>query len=326
MKKMVKFLSLGLLACSLVGCSCSKEPTLKSVLENSTSLYEGGKTNISLSKQDVYDYIRSNNVENVNKMFLTYLMEAILDFEKNDDNVLTYNLKVEDYFKENYLESDTYKINGVFNEDLLASELESKLYVIDRVNRPTSGPTVVIGLKYDYSDYIKRALNYDLYLEMLKEDYIVKERKSLLDNSKTRIISVFSTDDLEEMEKIVKDLFDGKYEDLKAVSTIKKEEEKKEIGRQFCVNLGLEDGSYYDGECSASTSSSTYDSALYKFTVCENGLRCTPYDGLGYQIELIEKNEYVTEQVVNKDTTGILYDGASPLIILQNIHIIISLN
>ena len=87
-------------------------------------------------------------------------------------------------------------------------------------------------------------------------------------------------------------------------------EEKKEIGRQFCVNLGLEDGIYYDGECSASTSSTTYDSALYKFTVCENGIRCLPNEGLLYQIGLIDDTEYVKEYVVNKESADVLYSQA----------------
>lgn len=313
MKKLAKFLSMSLLACSIVGCSCKKETVVESTLENPAQVMNGSKTSITLSTQDIYKYVRENDPTSVNTTFLTYLMEHILNFSNSDDGeekTITYNIKIKEYFQENFLDVDTYKVNGVFNEDLLVADLETKLFIIDKKNTPTEGPTKELNLKYDYSDFIKRGLNYNVYLEMLKEEYILEERPNLLNNSKTRIISVFSTDDLEEMETIVDELFEGKYATLEDVSKTKKEEEKKEIGRQFCVNLGLEDGDYYDGACSPSTSSSTYDSALYKFTVCENGVRCTPYDGLKHQIKLIEDTEYVTEQVINKNTSDVLYEKA----------------
>lgn len=311
MKKIIKLLSLGLLTFSLAACSCNKdEENYVSQLENSSQVINGSKTSIEFTTQDIYNYIRENSTENVNKTFLTMLMENLLDLENNATNKTSYNLKVKKYFKDTYLDSDTYKVNGVFDEEILASTLESKLYVVDRVNLPTSGPTVELGLKYDYSDFIKRGLNYDIYLQILKGEYILNEKKSLLDNSKTRIISIYSNDDLDEMEKIVEDLFKGEYENLNALTASKKQEEIDELRRQYCSNLGLYPDSDYEGTCSASTSSSTYDSALYKFTVCENGVRCAPSEGLAYQIKLVNEKEYLTEQVVNKNTTDILYPEA----------------
>lgn len=309
MKKLVKVLSLGMLALSLAGCSCSKETTVESALNNSSNVFEGSKTSLKLTTQDIYKYVRDNEDETVNKVFFTYIMENILNIKSSDTKTQTYNLKVEEYFQENFLDAEEYEINGVFNEDLLANDLGTDLYIIGRENSPTSGPTFELGLKYDYSDYISRALNYDIYMEMLKEEYISTNKKSILDNSKTRIISVYTADDLEDMEEIVKDLFSGKYSALYALEETKRQEEIEEIGRQYCVNLGFENP-YYEGTCSASTSSSTYDSALYKFTVCENGVRCTPDKGLEYQVKLIKEKEYITEQIINKDTTGILYEDA----------------
>lgn len=309
MKKLAKVLSLGFLVMSLGACSCNKEKTIETVVNNSSNVLSGDKTSRSLTTQDIYKYIRENEEESVNKDFLRLVMGNILDLSNNQTNKLTYDLKIKQYFQDNYLNSDTYKINNVFNEDLLAYSLEADMYVIDKVNSPTSGPTKELGLSYDYSDYIKRALDYDIYLEMLKENYILNNKQDTLNNSKTRIISVFSTDDLEEIETIVSDLFDGKYSDLEAVAASKRAEEIEEIGRQYCVNLGYEN-EYYEGTCSASTSSSTYDSALYKFTVCENGVLCSPSEGLAYQIKLINEKEYVTEQIVNKNTTDILYEDA----------------
>lgn len=309
MKKLVKVLSLGLLALSLVGCSCSKETTVESALSNSSNVFEGSKTSLNLTTQDIYKYVRDNEDEAVNKVFFTYIMENILDIKSSETKIETYNLKIREYFQEKLLDSEEYKVNGVFNEDLLANDLETDLYIVDKEISPTSGPTFDLGLKYDYSDYISRALNYDVYMEMLKEEYISTNKKSILDNSKTRIISIYTAEDLEDMEEIVKDLFDGKYSSLSALAETKRQEEIEEIGRQYCVNLGFENP-YYEGTCSASTSSSTYDSALYKFTVCENGVRCTPDKGLEYQIKLLREKEYVTEQIINKNTTEVLYEDA----------------
>lgn len=319
MKKIVKLLSLSFLSVALVACSCKKEDTVNVSLTNSTNIVEGSKVSSKLTTKDVYDYIRANSISNTNKAFLTYLMEDILAMKTNSANKATYNLKVKNHFIDTYLNSNDYKVNGEFNEDLLASTLESKLYVIDRVNLPTSGPTVEAGLKYDYSDYINRGLKYDVYLQMLKGKYILEEKAAMFDNSRSRIISIFSTDDLEEMETIVEDIFKNKYSSLEALAESKKAEEREEIGRQYCENLGFEN-EYYEGTCNASTSSSTYDSALYKFTVCENNVRCAPSDGFAYQIKLINEKEYVKEQTVNKNTTGILYPEALSQLFRENVE------
>ena len=311
MRKIVKLLSLGALTLSMAACSCKKnDGNFVSELENSTQVMSGNKVSQLFTTQDIYEYIRENSTDNVNKTFLTMLMESVLDLDTNADNKAAYDKKVKEYFKETYLDSDSYKVNGVFDEELLASTLESKLYVVDKVNLPTTGVTVELGLKYNYSDVIERGLNYDIYLQILKSDYILKEKKSILDNSKTRIISIYSNDDLEEMEKIVEDLFEGKYANLDALTASKKQEEIDELKRQYCSNLGLYPDADYEGTCTASTSSSTYDSALYKFTVCENGVRCSPSEGLAYQIKLVNEKDYITEQVVNKNTSDILYAEA----------------
>lgn len=319
MKKIIKLLSVGFLALSLGACSCKKEETINSALENSTNVLGGNKINNNLTTQQIYEYIRENASETTTKAFLKNVMEQILELDTDQTNKATYNLKLKNHFKEKYLDSSDYKVNGVFDEDLLASTLESKMYAIDKVNLPTSGVTVELGLKYDYSDYISRGVNFDVYMEMLKGKYILEEKTNLLNNSKTRIISIYSSDDLEETEEIVEDLFAGKYTNLEQLAESKRQEEREEIGRQYCVNLGYTN-EYYEGTCNASTSSSTYDSALYKFTVCENGVRCAPLDGLRYQIKLIDEKDYVTEQVVNKDTKDILYPEALSQLFRSNVE------
>lgn len=309
MKRFAKLLSLLFVACSLTACSCSKESTINSTLENSTNVISGSKVTTGLTTQDIYKYIRENEVEDVNKIFLTYLMSNVLNIESSTSKKTTYNLKIKQHFEDNYLNKDEYKVNGVFNEEVLASTLETQLYIVDKVNKPTSGATVELGLEYNYSDYINRKVNYDIYMEMLKEDYILTNKKSVLDNSRTRIISIYTAEDVEEAEEIVEGLFEGEYTNLKEIADSKIEDAIKDLGMQYCQQLGLEND-YYEGTCSASQSSSTYDSALYKFTVCENGERCSPNEGLEYLVAQERKKVYVSEQVVNKNTTDVLYTEA----------------
>lgn len=309
MNKFAKILSLGFITCSLVACSCSKDKNINSVLENSTNVMSGSKITTNLSTQDIYEYIRENEKEEVNKVFLTYLMGNVLNIEKGTPRETTYNLKLRQHFEDNYLNKDEYKVNGVFNEEVLASKLETKLYIVDKVNKPTSGVTVSLNLKYDYSDYINRAVNYDIYLEMLKEDYILTNRKSVLDNSRTRIINIYTADDIEEAEEMVEGLYKGEYSNLKKLADSKIEAAIKDLGMQYCQQLGLE-SPYYEGTCSASQSSSTYDSALNKFTVCKNGVRCAPDKGLEELVAQERQKVYVEEKVINKDTTGVLYAEA----------------
>lgn len=319
MKKIIKVFSLGLLACSLAACSCKKTIEYTTEMENPTSIYNKGSSIGSVTTQDIYEYIRENSAEATNKVFLTALMEYLLDFDNNEYNKKTYDLKVKNHFTNTYLNSSEYEVNGVFSEDLLASMLESKMYVVDKVNKPTSGATVDLGLKYDYSDYIARALNYDLYMEILKSDYILSEKPYILNDSKTRIISIYSSSDIDETETLVEEMFDGKYSSLEELADGKRQKEIEELGRQYCVNLGYEN-IYYDGSCSASKSSSTYDSALYKFTVCKDGMRCSPEEGLEYLVGLEESKEYIIEKVVNKATTDILYPEALSQLYRSNVE------
>ena len=87
MKKIVKLLPLGLLASSIVACSCKREePVVESVLEESKNIFEGTKTSMKLSTQEVYEYIRENNSNDVKRVFLQYLMESILDLSNNSTN------------------------------------------------------------------------------------------------------------------------------------------------------------------------------------------------------------------------------------------------
>ena len=324
MKKFVKLLSLGLIAGSLFGCSCIKEEVFEYVAERSNLTFTSNKVTTSLTTQDVYEYIRENEEESVNKYFLKYLMKQVLDLENNTTNKSMYDLKVKKHFEETILTSQEYMVNGVFVEDLFATDLETQLYVVDKENKPTSGVTYELGLKYDYSDYIERALEYDVLLEILKGKYIIEVKPAIIDDSKTRVISIYTESNLSSMIELVDDLVAGKYESFDALTEAKKTEEITELGRQYCQELGFTN-SYYtpkegEGDCSPTTNNTTYDTTLNKFTVCENGVKCSPDKGLEYQVSLVREKDYLVEQVVNKNTTGILYEAALQQLFKDNVE------
>lgn len=321
MRKLMKLLSLGILVFSIGACSCDKESTIKSVLQQSKNVFTGSSS-VSLTTQDIYEYIRENETSEINKEFLKHLLALILDLSENSSNKAVYDFKLEKEFK-TLMDKAEYKVNGEFSEALLAADLESKLYVVDRVNKPTKGVTVDLGLQYDYSDYIERSLNYTLYMDILKEQYILDVKPKVLDDSRTRIVTIYSESDLEEMLTIVSDLFDGKYDSLEALAESKRAEEIEELGRQVCDNLGLANPYYtpkQGDECKATLTNSDYDTMLNKFTVCANDMKCAPLDGLNYQVGELNKKEYISEKLVNKDTTGILYESALTQLFKENVE------
>lgn len=311
MRKLIKLLSLGTLIFSIGACSCKKDSEIKSVLQQSENVFHGSSS-VSLSTQEIYEYIRENEGSEVNKEFLKLLLTTVLDLSEGSSNKAVYDFKLVKEF-ETLMAKSEYKVNSEFNEELFAADLESKLYFVDRVNKPTSGLTFDLGLKYDYSDYIERHLNYTLYMDILKEEYILNVKPKILDDSRTRIITIYSETDLEEMLTLVDDLYEGKYSSLESLVESKRAEEIEELGRQVCDNLGLANPHYTpkEGEeCKATLTNSDYDTMLNKFTVCANNMKCAPLDSLNYQVEELSKKEYISEKLVNKDTKDILYEQA----------------
>ena len=331
MRKGLKLISCALFALTIAGCSCSN-PGVVTRVPNATDVLSGSKTDTTLTTQDIYEYVRTNNQETYNKIFMSRLLKKVLEDEseytkdtpeKKGTFTTTYESKLEKYFKENFLEKDEYKVDGEFDEELLVASLRNKMYKINEDAGEDSFTHEVLGLDYDYSEYIEAEVDYLIYMEMLKEDYISSAKSNILDKSKSRIITVYSTDNLEDMEEVVKDLFDKKYATLKDLEQTKIDEAKKEIGRQYCENLGLKNEYYTDEDGkiieTCSPTKSSYDSSYNKFTTCENGRRCDLYAGLLYQIEQAEKTEYLTEQVINKDSKDILYQDALSLLLREDV-------
>ena len=313
MKKKFKLLSSALLALTVAGCSCSAGYNV--ALNDSSSIISGGKSSTTLTTQDVFDYISDTNSQTYNKAFILEIVKTALKEKSGysaNELTATYNYKLTKIFEE-YMEDETYFANGEFDEELLVAKLRSEMANIGNPITGATGPTYDLGLKYDYSKYINNVLDYEIYMELLKEDYIANNKSSILNKSKSRIITVYSTENIEDMEEIVNDIFSGKYDSLEDLEKTKKEEARKEIGRQYCENLGLVNEYFVDenGKIveSCSPTKSSYDSSYSKFTTCENDRKCSLEDGLEYQIKLVDEKVYLDEQVINKDSSEILYEN-----------------
>ncbi|MBR3891076.1 MAG: hypothetical protein IKJ30_03300 [Bacilli bacterium] len=314
MKKGFKLIFSALLALTLVGCSCDKGYNVK--LTESKEVVSGSKLNETITTQDIYDYISQASTSPKNKAFILELVKIILKEKsgyKSGELTSTYNYKLKKYFEDNFINDNSYKVNGEFDEELLVATLRSQMAQIGDPITGATGVTYDLGLKYDYSKYIANNLDYDIYIELLKEDYISNNKSTILNKSKSRIITVYSAENLEDMEELVQDIFSGEYDSLEDLEETKRAEARKELGRQYCENLGLPNEYYLDenGDMieSCSPTKSSYDSALSKFTTCANSTMCSLKDGFDYQIKLANETEYLDKQLINKDTTEVLYEN-----------------
>ena len=203
MKKKFKLLSSALLAFTVAGCSCSAGYNV--TLNDSSNVISGGKTSITLTTQDVFDYVADVGSTIYNKAFILEMVKTALKEKSGysaNELTATYNYKLKKIFEE-YMEDEDYMIGGVFDEEMLVAELRSEMGNIGDPIPGGTGPTYELGLKYDYSKYISTELDYDIYMELLKEDYIANNKSSILNKSKSRIITVYTTENIEDMEEIV---------------------------------------------------------------------------------------------------------------------------
>lgn len=287
------FFIIVLIFCFLISCKTSIE-----INDYKIELYDV-ETQINKNNQitidEVNDYTLLEEKMDSQKLMIVKYIEENNMLDNIYDFQVSYNAKLKRSFQ-NLIDYIKEENQDIFSEELLVAYLQKNMYKIEK-----NGTNTVIkelGLKYDYSNYIERKLNFDIYFSMLKELYILENFNGLIDDSNIRLISVYSSTDLYEIQIVVDKLFSNEYTNINDIEKYIREDEIKELGRQYCLNLGYEN-QYYEGTCYASTSSSTYDSALSKFTTCNNGLRCTILEGLEYHINLITSKNYVEKYIVS---------------------------
>jgi len=316
MKKTRLILGCLLLSLTLTGCNDKSVDTYASVSNGNEKLTINKGESLTVGK--VYDYIRENNDLAISENILKIMIKEQLDFE-NDDIKNLYNKYLNEYFKTTFIDSGSYNYNGEFNEELLIKYLKSESYDIKCGVDYNSG---ALDRKYftcDYNDYIEKEVNYDIYLKILKVNYIIQNKSNYIDKKEGRKINYYSiTKDSsniysarEELEKNVSDILKNQNStDEDVVKNLKDVADAKL--QEHLDNIDEEVKEIVDGK-------DTDFDMLNKYTEC-GSKKCTVEDGAKYQKQLILDKDYYVTKVVTKDDSTILYESARNALFSENLE------
>lgn len=331
MKKMKLFTSCLLLSGLIFGCSKTVDK-FANVSYDSKQISNSSK-NVTVA--DIYNYMHSNNSDAISKKLLTKAMEDqikknAVKFGNADDIETLYTQYLNEKFEKTFISSgtdsnsngvnDAYEYFGDFSEERLVSYLKSEAYDVKCGTGVSAG--YLSDSKYftcDYSDYIEEELNYDIYLKILKVQYLIAEKGDLIDRNKARMVTYYSVkrgtndDSLntlkEQVESISKNYNSTDETKIRNIADIAKVDMGKDL-EQVKTDAG------YIG---TSTDSPNYE-YLKKFTTCGEK-RCSQEDGEFYQTKLIqEKDDYYKTEVVIKTNTSILFESAREVLFSDNVE------
>lgn len=319
MKKLRLLISCLFLSCLLFGCN-------KDVDMHANVSYQNDKIANSnkLTVADLYDYVYQNQGDAISKKILQTVLKENYNLALAEDNKKNkaaleelYEGYLNDYFNKTFVENDTYKYNGEFDEMLLVSYLKSESYDIKCGTGYNAGHLNKEKFTCDYSDYIEQEVNYDIYLKILKVKYIIDEKGQLIDKNEARRIKYYSVergsnDDAlntlkDYVKKFVENVNSTEQDAMKSIEDIVKIDRSKdeaEIRKQY-------------GYLGTSTDSPSYE-YLNKFTKCGE-VRCSKEKGLEHQLNLINEKEYTTSEVVIKNNTSVLFETARKVLFSENI-------
>ena len=305
MKKTKMLLCSLLMLCLTLVAGCKKNQesvdTFADVNNGDAALNTGKGT---LTVKDVYSEIRNAQDADIAKYLLSEIMAPQFNLDVTEDNVYydLYKEQLNETFNKLFVESGTYNFNGEFSEKLLVEYLESETYDITCEGNYTS--LLDAPFTCDYTDYIEKRVNYDIYSNLLKIKYIMEEKDSLIDKYKVRNIKYYSvttstseSDDIRaEMEKYVLEILANNSiekvaEDKRSKDLAKIQEEYDKIQRPG----------------SGDKTDDTNFTYLNKFTTCGQ-VRCTTEEGKTYLENQVA--EYLKSEVVTKNNTSILYEAA----------------
>jgi len=318
--KKKNFIASCLLACSVLACcSCSKEKvdTKANVsYENESISSNKGQT---LTAGDVYEFILDNQQDAISKTILTKIMKSKVNL--SDPQALAlYKKYLNDYFNETFVNSDTYKYDGKFSEELLVKYLESESYIVKCGQGFNSGNLDNQVFKCDYTDYIEKEVDYDILMKILKIQYLINEKADLIDKNEARRITYYSvskgSDDNETRELL--ETYVASIElnhDSTDDTLVKNIEDVALKNRKKDLDKIAEEYAYI----STSTDSGSSFTYLNKFTTCGNK-RCTIEEGKAYQDNLIMEKEYYKTEVVIKNNESILYEAARNVLFSENVN------
>lgn len=315
MKKISKVLSLLCLGMIIGGCTKSSSVDTFADISNSNEKFNLGKE--TLTAGQLYSYMREKDDSQISKIIANSIMEKALFSGDNAQNYRSlYSKYLKEYFKSTFVESDSYKYNYEFSEDLLVKYLKSESYSITCDSTTDGLDTTYFSC--NYSDYISKEVNYNIYMKMLKVKYILEEKTSLLDKNKARKISYFSESKNSDyttrtsFEKYIEDIKKNYDNEEKDVLT-----SMNEIADSFKLkDLEKIDTEYKKLSTYDDNSSFTY---LQKYTTCGNK-RCSIVEGKKYQEDLINSKKYLTSEIIIKSNTSSLFEAARNILFGDNLN------
>lgn len=314
-KKACLFLCFGLLV-GATGCTSNKTAHTKANISTSEEKITSG--NSFLTAGEIYDYIRENNDSQISQLLINEIMKKSLfsgdDAEKYKS---LYKKYLNEYFTTTFTENSTYQYDEKFDEDILVKYLKSESYNISCDGTVTEGLDTTY-FSCDYSDYISKEVNYNIYTKMLKIKYILDEKTSLFDKSKARKIYYYTQArdssytmraTFEDYLKTIKDNYDTDGKDvidsLKEIGDLLKTKDLEKITTEYNKISTYDDNSSFTN--------------LQKYTTCGTK-RCSIVEGKKYQEDLILEKEYVKEEIVIKTNTTVLFENARNALFSDSIN------
>ena len=178
-KNSLKVLSLSLLLSTLcvAGCSCNNDKPNVAEIQDGDLLSGLTDDASDYSLLDIYNAVIANGNANTSAAdkLIDIVATTILDVDNPESDWADKYTALIDEGMKALKESDEYKVNGKFNEDLLVLDLLAKGYDVS---------------KTDYKDYINRELRVDALSSLLKQKYIkeetLKNSKNIVTNKKIR--------------------------------------------------------------------------------------------------------------------------------------------
>ena len=203
MKKGLKLFPFALAALMLVGCSSRP---IGPANGNDQIFNEN-----TMSYQEFYDemYSKHNGSQDAAKELIFQVAKKVVNesetFKKLDGGVNGLIESRRNDVLDGFYTS-TYKKNGLFKEELLVEDLTNKGYELKLKENKTGfyeetfedGKKGLLGyndlhdkLNYDYSEYLEKEADYDIYLQLLKEEYILTEKSKYFDDKRIRKVQFF---------------------------------------------------------------------------------------------------------------------------------------
>ena len=309
MKNIIKILSIVVLSLVITGCKDTIVTRKADLSDKDANLVINPNGVNSITKGELYDYIKNNDKETAFNLILEYIVEE--NFMSEPHEIEWYQNQVNKKML-SLVTGGEFNLNGEFDESTFANYLRSNLYSIDE-----DSTTDYLDSKYftyNYDDFINKTIKYELYQDILIADYIINEKAGVLTRSNYRKLTYYEiTKDtskepfktLNDLTEAVKDLYDGIISDLQDIENRQKDTEKQLIVDDFEKLMDNPGSEFY--------------SLSQKFSTCGDKM-CLPEESKNYQLEAIDKKEYVKTEIVNNKNDSLFDESIRNRLFANNVQ------